>query len=74
MERLRIWRFARICSRSVIFFNIHLSDLFDFLENLDIASYADDTTIYTIKQNNKSVMNALETATFQMVKHQLYES
>ena len=29
--------------------NIHLCDLFYFLEDLDIASYADDTTIYTIK-------------------------
>ena len=29
--------------------NIHLCDLFYFLEDLDIASYADDTTIYTVK-------------------------
>ena len=30
-----------------LLFNIHLCDLFYFLEDLDIASYADDTTIYT---------------------------
>ena len=29
--------------------NIHLCDLFYFLEDLDIASYADDTTIYIVK-------------------------
>ena len=28
-----------------LLFNIHLCDLFYFLEDLDIASYADDTTI-----------------------------
>ena len=31
-----------------LLFNIHLCDLFYFLEDLDIASYADDTTIYTV--------------------------
>ena len=34
---------------SPLFFNIHLCDLFYFLDDLDIASYADDTTLYTIK-------------------------
>ena len=40
--------------------NIHLCDLFYFLEVLDIVSYADDTTIYTVKENKESVINALE--------------
>ena len=40
--------------------NIHLCDLFYFLEDLDIVSYADDTTIYTVKENKESVINALE--------------
>ena len=40
-----------------IFVNIHL---FYFLEDLDIASYADDTKIHTVKENKKSVINALE--------------
>ena len=44
-----------------LLFNIHLCDLFYFLDNLDIASYADDTTLYTIKENKESVLNALET-------------
>ena len=43
-----------------LLFNIHLCDLFYFLEDLDIASYADDTTIYTVKENKESVINALE--------------
>ena len=43
-----------------LLFNIHLCDLFYFLEDLDIASYADDTTIYTVKENKESVINTLE--------------
>ena len=31
-----------------LLFNVHLCDLFYFLEDLDIASYADDTTIYMV--------------------------
>ena len=38
----------------------HLCDLFYFLEDLDIASYADDTTTYTVKENKESVVNTLE--------------
>ena len=41
-------------------FNIHLCDLFYFLEDLDIACYADDTIIYTVKENKEFVINALE--------------
>ena len=44
-----------------LLFNICLCDLFYFLDNLDIASHADDTTLYTIKENKESVLNALET-------------
>ena len=33
-----------------LLFNIYLCDLFYFLEDLDIASYADDTTIYTVNE------------------------
>ena len=43
-----------------LLFNIHLCDLFYFLEDLDIASYADDTKIYKAKENKESVINALE--------------
>ena len=31
--------------------NIQLYDLFNFLEDLDIASYADHTKIHTFKKN-----------------------
>ena len=33
-----------------LLFNIHLYDLFYFLKDLDVASYADDTTIYTASE------------------------
>ena len=40
-------------------FSIHLCDLFYFLEELDIAGYADDTTRYVVKENKESVINTL---------------
>ena len=49
-----------------LLFNIHLCDLFYFLEDLDIASYADDTTIYTVKENKESVINALEASSLSL--------
>ena len=45
-----------------LLFNIHLCDLFYFLEDLDIASYVDDTTIYTVSEKKESVIRALETS------------
>ena len=33
-----------------LLFIIHSCDLFYFLEDLDIANYADDTTIYTVEK------------------------
>ena len=60
-----------------LLFNIHQCDLFYFLDNFYIASYADDTTLYTIKANNESVLNALETSSQKlilMVQKQIYES
>ena len=45
-----------------LLFNIHLCDLFYFLEDLDIPSYADDTTIYTVSEKKESVIRALETS------------
>ena len=42
-----------------LLFNIHLCDLFYFLEHLDIASYVDDTTIYTVNGKKESVISAL---------------
>ena len=51
-----------------LLFNIHLCDLLCFLEDLDIASYADDTTIYTVKENKESVINTLETSSVILFK------
>ena len=51
-----------------LLFNIHLCDLFYFLEDLDVASYADDTTIYTVKENKESVINTLETSSVILFK------
>ena len=36
-----------------LLFNIHLCDLFYFLKDLDLESYADDTTIYTITRKQR---------------------
>ena len=46
----------------VHFSSIYLCDLFYSLKDLDIASYADDTTLYTVKKTKESVINALETS------------
>ena len=51
-----------------LLFNIHLCDLFYFLDDLDIASYEDDTTQYTVKENKESVINGLETSSQKLFK------
>ena len=43
-----------------LLFNIHLCDLFYFLENTDIASYADDNTLYSAQKNRETVINTIE--------------
>ena len=43
-----------------LLFNTQLCDLFYFLENTDIASYADDTTIYSAQKNRETVINTIE--------------
>ena len=42
--------------------NIHICYLFYFLEDLDIASYADDSAIYTVNGKKESVISTLETS------------
>ena len=49
-------------------FNIHLCDLFYFLEGTDIASYASDTTLCTVKETKVSVINTLETSSQKLFK------
>ena len=41
---------------SPLLFNIHLCDLFYFFKDLDIASYADDTTIYAVKKTKRLLL------------------
>ena len=43
-----------------ILFNIFLSDLFLFIKNKDVASYADDTTPYETGRNSAYVIHNLE--------------
>ena len=45
-----------------LLFNIHLCDMFYFLENTDIASYADDNTLYSAQKNREAVINIIETS------------
>ena len=46
-----------------LLFDIHLCDLFYFLENNDITSYADDSTLYSAQENRETVINTIETST-----------
>ena len=57
----RIWKwkdiFYGVPQGSILgplLFNIHLCDLFYFLENTDIASYADDNTLYSAQKNRET--------------------
>ena len=45
-----------------LLFNIFLCDLFLIMENIDIASYADDNTPYTTGNSMKEVIQKLENA------------
>ena len=45
-----------------LLFNILLFDLFYFLDDNDFESYADDTTLYAVKENNESVIDVLGTS------------
>ena len=49
MERRRMWRYQGSILGTLLF-NIHLCDLFYFPEDLDIASYSDDATKYTLNE------------------------
>ena len=47
-------------------YNIHLCDLFYLLEDLDIASYADDNTIYTVNKRKRLRLSTLETSSLML--------
>ena len=54
-------------------FSIYLWDLFLLASNINIASYADDTTFYVYGENISSVSESLEKASDLMVQRQSYE-
>ena len=41
----------------LLLFNIHLFDLFYFLEDLDTVNYADDSTIYKVNEKEECTRN-----------------
>ena len=45
-----------------LLFNIFLCDLFLIMENIDIASYANDNTLYTTGNSTEEVIQKLENA------------
>ena len=57
--------FHRRSILSPLLFNIHLCDLFYFLEDLDIASHSDYTTIYTVNKK-ESVITVFESSSTQL--------
>ena len=55
-ETFSSWREYDVPQGSILgplLFNIHLCNLFYFLDNLDSASYADDTSLYTVKRKQR---------------------
>ena len=51
-----------------ILFNIFLSNLFLFVQNVDFASYADDNTIYNVGDNNDEVIFSLQESSKKLFK------
>ena len=55
-----IFGFPKGSILGLLLFNIYLCNLFYLLKGFAIVSYADDTTIYTNKKNEESVITASE--------------
>ena len=51
-----------------ILFNIFLSDLFLIVDDIDIANYADDSTIYKEHENNDDLITSLQDAAAKLFK------
>ena len=51
-----------------LLFNIFLCDLFLFIKDIDIASYADDNTPYTVHENPKKIIKVLENTSVDLLK------
>ena len=59
MGRNFIWSPTRISILGPLLFNIFLCDLFLFIKNKDVASYADDTTPYETGGNSTYIIHNL---------------
>ena len=59
MERSHFWSSSRLILGQLLL-NIYLCDLFMFTDNIDIGSYADDTTPYVSGVTLDSTMKSLE--------------
>ena len=51
-----------------IVFNIFLSDLFLIVDDIDIANYADDSTIYKEHEKNDDLITSLKDAAAKLFK------
>ena len=60
-ERNYVWGSGRV-TLGPLLFNIFLCDPFLIMENIDIASYADDNTAYTTGNSIEEVIQKLENA------------
>ena len=43
-----------------LLFNVFICDIFYFMEDFEMANYADDSTLFSAKLNHKSVVEELE--------------
>ena len=50
-----------------LFFNVFLCDLFLFIYDIDIASYTDDNTPYTVDKNTEKIIKVLEHASVELL-------
>ena len=46
-----------------LLFNIHICDMFNYIDDCDIASYADDNTPHASSSNLDTLINKLEEST-----------
>ena len=51
-----------------LLFNIYLNDIFHFVEDSDLANYADDTTPYTIEESIEGLLQSLYKDTSILIK------
>ena len=52
----------------LLLFNIFLCYLFVFIKDIDIASYADNNTLYTVHKNPEKIIKVLENTSVNLLK------